>query len=99
MHGLDRLRTEMLCPVGERMFSHRTLAEIDYLESVRAIPPERLEAWRVVTFVDPVGWVWNRAQLLIYFSFLRKNCPHWNVFCRNERRMMYKHNVLSCTNA
>lgn len=63
MHGLDRLRSETLCPGQEGMFLHRTRGEVEYLESLSEIQEERLEAWRGAAYVDPSPWVWNRAQL------------------------------------
>lgn len=69
MQALGRLRTDNLSPVGEVIFVHRTRGTVDDLESLREIPSERLEAWRDAVCVDPVAWVWNRAQLSLIFDF------------------------------
>lgn len=44
IRGLERLRTEVLCPVGEAILVHRTLDEIEYIKVIHDIPDERLEA-------------------------------------------------------
>lgn len=65
MHGMDYLPTKTLCPFGKVMFVHRTPGDVDYMESLREILSDRLEAFWRVAFVDPVGWVWSRQHLLI----------------------------------
>lgn len=44
IHVLDFVRSETFCPVGENILVYRTRGEVDYLEPLRAIPTERLEA-------------------------------------------------------
>lgn len=55
--GLDRLRTEKLCSVGESMFVPRRCGEVDYLKCLRALPAEPLEAWRRAAWVDPAACI------------------------------------------
>lgn len=93
LRGLERLRTDVLCTVGKSMFVHRTKGEEVYLEAVRAIPDESLQACHVVSFVDPAAWVWSLSQLRIEFRYFRKNVPYGNVFCKNERWFRAKHGV------
>lgn len=74
-HWLNRLRNETLCKIGDGTFVDLTRGEVDYLESLRAIPSERLEACRGAVRVDAKGWLWSRVQLRLEFLFLCKKGP------------------------
>lgn len=87
---VERLRTEVLCPVAEAMLVHCTRCEVSYLEAFRSIPLKRLDAWRGAPLIDPAAWVWDLAELRVEFRFLRKNGPYWNVLCTNERHLRSK---------
>lgn len=88
--GLERLRTEILCPVGKSIYVNCTLGELNCLQALQEIPEERLNTWSGVACVDPALWVWDRSQFRIESWFLRKNGPYWSVFCKNERRFCLK---------
>lgn len=91
LKGIELLCTDRLSRLGESMFIWRTKGEVDYLETFRSITGERLESWRGTTVIDPAAWVWDRAQLHVEFSCLRKNSTYWNMFCRNECHLRSKH--------
>lgn len=39
------------------MFLHRTYGEVGYLEALRSMLSERLDAWRWASLSDPFSWV------------------------------------------
>lgn len=80
--GLESLNTEVLCPVEESIFVHPKRGGIEYIECLREIPEEHLEAWRSATCLDPSAWIWRHAQLRV--NLLER-------FCSNERRMRSQH--------
>lgn len=90
VRGAEQMHTEMLCPLGESMFIHRTRGEVHYLECLRAIPTELLNSWRGASTIDLAARVWSLAQWRIEFRCLRKTGPYWNTFCNNERHLPSK---------
>lgn len=72
VHLLDIIRPETLCPVRESIFVYRIRGEVHYMESLRAITTEKLEARREASCVDPDYWVWKRGQFQLEFRLWRK---------------------------
>lgn len=91
--GLERLRGDFLCPLGESMFLHRTRGEKDYPEDLWETPDVRLDASRGAPYVDGAVWVWNKARLGVQFRNLRKNGRYWNIFSRTEGRLRSNHGL------
>lgn len=45
VRGMESLRTQTLCRVGESMFVNCTVAERHYLETLCGIPTEKIDTW------------------------------------------------------
>lgn len=65
LNGIERLRTDKICPLRESMVTYRSKGAFDYLEVLRSIPAEHLESWSETTLINPASWVWERAQLRV----------------------------------
>lgn len=91
LNGIEPLRTDRLCPLEDSMFIYRTKSEVDYLEKLSSISAERLESCLGTASNDLAECVREHAPFRVEFRYLRKNGPHLNVFCRNERHLHLKH--------
>ena len=90
--GVERISTlEPVDAAFSGMFLYRTFGEMDCLEAVRGINPERIAAWRGQDLILDEAWVRDKPQLKAEFRYTRKAGPHWTINCKNERRLRSKY--------